>query len=474
MESDYIKILKRFDPKLASAVVRTGGRVSNTGIPMPPAVSEALTGAVFPALSCFVEWVLERAKAEGRQRIYFLARDGYLMYRMAERICAGRGISIECRYLYGSRYAWRIPQYHLDWEGCVNKICLGGLRVCFLVIMQRAGLTKEEALEIAAEYWPGLSGEALEAAVLEEIPYIRLGSWKEKLREDRRLRAAVEEKSKKALENAAGYLQQEGLTDPVPYALADSGWVGSIQQTLEMLLQCMDRADGAEQTDRRLSGYYYGLYSLPAGADRAAYQTWYFAPGRGLKNKVYFNNCLFECIFSSPEGSCTGYEKAADGRFRPVTEPGGSPNRQQMEDEERLLSVFLEEYLREYPDPEGTRSRGEEAGRRLSFALWRRLMTNPSPEEAKYFGTLLFTDDVIAGAVRETAPVFTKEEQKSRGLIRRLIGLCGGAKQMGMGVSAWPEGSLARSGVKGNRGRREEILHKYLLYGTKQLIGRRR
>ncbi len=101
-------------------------------------------------------------------------------------------------------------------------------------------------------------------------------------------------------------------------------------------------------------------------------------------------------------------------------------------------------------------------------------MTNPSPEEAKYFGTLLFTDDVIAGAVRETAPVFTKEEQKSRGLIRRLIGLCGGAKQMGMGVSAWPEGSLARSGVKGNRGRREEILHKYLLYGTKQLIGRRR
>ena len=467
MESDYMRILERCDRRLALAAGRTRKKVFDEE-QAEPAAQDALICGIFPALSCFVEWILERAGAEGKQRVYFLARDGYLMYRMAKQLCARRGLPVECRYLYGSRYAWRVPQYHRDWEGCVDKLCLGGLRVNFLVMMQRAGLITEEALDIAAGYWPELSGEALWAAVREEIPYIRLGGWKDRLREDRGLRAAVEEKSRKAFTAAAGYLKQEGLTDPVPYGLADSGWVGSIQQTLEALLKC------AGDADRRLSGYYYGLYSLPAGADPSAYQTWYFSPRRGLREKVYFNNCLFECVFSSPEGSCIGYETAPDGSYRPVTEPGGSPNRERMEWEERLLTLFVNEYLREYPDSESVRARGQDAGKRISFEIWKRLMTRPSPEEAEYFGTLLFTDDVIAGAVRETAPVFTEQEKKARRLMKRLAGLCRGAKGSSMGVSAWPEGSLARSGEKGSRGYREEILHKYLLYGVKQIMGGRR
>ena len=106
---------------------------------------EALVYAVMPGLSYYVEWVLKQAQADGVRRLYFLARDGYLMYRMASELCMSRNIPVECRYLYGSRYAWRIPWYHLDWDGCLEKLCLDGLDVSFLSITERAGMDRKEA-----------------------------------------------------------------------------------------------------------------------------------------------------------------------------------------------------------------------------------------------------------------------------------------------------------------------------------------
>ena len=53
-----------------------------------------------------------------------------------------------------------------------------------------------------------------------------------------------------------GYLEQEGLLDKEKSALVDSGWVGSMQKTLNMVLNKL----GREET---LTGYYWGLYELP-------------------------------------------------------------------------------------------------------------------------------------------------------------------------------------------------------------------
>ena len=36
-----------------------------------------------PALNDFVLWILRKAQRNGIRRLYFLARDGYLMYRCA-------------------------------------------------------------------------------------------------------------------------------------------------------------------------------------------------------------------------------------------------------------------------------------------------------------------------------------------------------------------------------------------------------
>lgn len=103
-----------------------------------------------PTLYEFVLWVLQEALPSGKKRLYFLARDGYQMYLAARQLCKQYDLDIECRYLKVSRYAVRVPEYHLLGERCLERICVGGIDVTFEKIMQRAALTDKEAEEIAA------------------------------------------------------------------------------------------------------------------------------------------------------------------------------------------------------------------------------------------------------------------------------------------------------------------------------------
>ena len=54
---------------------------------------------VGPMLLNYVWWILHQAHQKGLQRLYFLARDGYLLREIALQFCAQFGLKIECRYL---------------------------------------------------------------------------------------------------------------------------------------------------------------------------------------------------------------------------------------------------------------------------------------------------------------------------------------------------------------------------------------
>ncbi|MFA6544038.1 MAG: hypothetical protein WCS99_06410 [Limisphaerales bacterium] len=61
---------------------------------------------VGPMLFGFVHWCMEQAVQRGLRRLYFVARDGQLLHRIAERLAPAWGFDIECCYLHGSRQAW--------------------------------------------------------------------------------------------------------------------------------------------------------------------------------------------------------------------------------------------------------------------------------------------------------------------------------------------------------------------------------
>lgn len=464
---------------------------------------EAVTDCVLaPALHSFVLWVLREAIASGKQRLYFLARDGYLMYRAASYYRGRFGLPIECRYLYCSRYSVRIPMFHLNMDEAMNYICRGGIDVTMHKILSRAGLTAAEEKRILS-----LSGFAGREGDI--IPYAKLSQIRRRLEQCEPFCDLVRRHSEEAMPALAGFLRQEGLLEDVPAALVDSGWVGSMQKVLGEVLSYL-RAAGmsvcresqevrAADTDGapRLEGYYWGLYELPEGVRAADYHCFYFSPSDGLREKVYFSNCLFEGVFSAPHGMTIGYEEA-DGRYRPVCEEVSSGRREFMEAETARILNYIraqadwmcaemrpdvpgdgkredtgrdaacDTAMRDYPermDPEKTHQ--------TIYRLLKLFMSEPSRQEAEVFGSLQFSDDVLEESGQEIAAPLSQRELRDNYPVHKALRLLGIRKDR-VRESAWYEGSAVRGGRHVRRHLRRYTWYKYLLYLRKNRMWSKR
>ncbi len=431
---EYLNILKK-EPALYKVAKN---QVSGESIDF----TKAIYNTVFaPVLVCFVEWVLQEASKKGIKRLYFLARDGYQMYLVAEQLCKYRKYKIECRYLYGSRYAWRMPQFALVGESCLDMICLGGIGVTFEKVMKRGGLTDEEALIVAKE----LDFEKKYKTILSYQEVIQL---KQPLAESNYFLSFVYEHSKKAYKNTIAYLEQEGLVENVSYALVDSGWVGSLQKTLQQLL-CY------EGYKKEIEGFYFGLYELPKEVKKESYHTYYFSPTTNIKRKVYFSNCLYEAVYSAPHGMTIAYEKVEE-TYQPVFYKEHNLNQARMEQMELWLKEFLVEYQKQ------NRSLSNQL-ERIVFSLLKKLMGNPLNEEVKIYGTLLFSDDVTEEQTKQVADILTEQEIKNQHIWNKLCIMLG-IKQVVLKESAWIEGSIVDCGKHVKKNLHHAVMYKYLIY----------
>ena len=408
-----------------------------------------------PALNDFVLWILRKAQRNGIRRLYFLARDGYLMYRCA-RIYAGRfHLPIECRYLCCSRYSLRLPMYHRDMEGALDYICRGGTEVTLDRILDRSGIGEEEK-RITLELL-GMTGQRKKL-----IPYSHLKRIRQKLEDCPFFLKAVETNSRKRLPSLLGYLEQEGLTEEVPMALVDSGWTGSMQKEI-----C--RALGILGKKRRLTGYYWGLYELPKGVKREDYHCYYFSPEAGLRKKVYFSNSLFESIFSAPHGMTTGYEKV-QGQWRPVYARADEERKRFLEELEKILLEYVRNQgasMKHIEDPHLIRSRQE-----TEKAL-RRFMGKPDFQEAQIFGNLPFSDDIFDADDQRAARRMTEEELKGNHVWNK-VGKMSGISSGYVKESPWYEGSAVLYGKRPGYHIFMYHLYKYLLYLKKESMNLRK
>lgn len=420
-----------------------------------------------PALNAYVLWVLQQALVSGKKRLYFLARDGYLMYQTAQVYCRKLRLPIECRYLYCSRYSVRIPMFHLNMAEAMDYICRGGIDVTLQKIFERAGLGKTEQKEVL-RYFPA-SGNADEI-----IPYARLSEIRDILETCEPFREAVIRHSREAMPGLTGYFYQEGLLDDVPCALVDSGWVGSMQKVISQVLTYMrNQKPPASGTacDCRLEGYYWGLYELPDGVKASDYHCYYFSPGENLREKVYFSNCLFEGIFSAPHGMTLGYMQEG-GCYRPILDEVSPEKQKFMEAVEKRILQYAEEKA-ETMLPENLRHMDPGQNQRTVYQLLKLFMGEPTRQEAELFGSLQFSDDVLEHGGQQMAAPLSAQELRDNHVghkILRMLGIQKGAVR----ESAWYEGSAVRSGRGAGRHLRSYAGYKYLLYLRKKRIWSKR
>lgn len=57
----------------------------------------------------YIWWVLQESICKGIKRLYFIARDGYVLKKIADIIINKLNYPIETNYIYGSRLSWRLP-----------------------------------------------------------------------------------------------------------------------------------------------------------------------------------------------------------------------------------------------------------------------------------------------------------------------------------------------------------------------------
>ncbi|HIW73100.1 MAG TPA: hypothetical protein H9684_02140 [Firmicutes bacterium] len=405
-----------------------------------------------PALGGFVRWLVHAALKSGKQRLYFLARDGYFFYYAARIYCKIQGLPLDCRYLYGSRYALRVPLFHRDREAALDFICRDGLHVTPARLLGRAGLDDEDCRQV-------LTRLGLPYAAEERIPPPVLPTFRRALRDCGAFWEAADRRSRQALPGLAGYLRQEGLLEDVPCALVDSGWTGSMQKSLGDALSLLGRSERPE-------GYYWGLYELPAGVRRADYHCYYFPPEGRLREKALFNNCLFEAVFTAPHGMTVGYREAG-GACLPVLGPAEEAA---CAFAERLEPLLLG-YIRQLAEAPGTRSFAadrETIGRLLGL-----FMASPTRREAEAFGRLPFSDDVLADAAGSgvLAAPLTERELTAGHLFPRLLAAAG--LREGGPESAWYEGSAVRAGRRAARHLRQYRLYQYARHLRAQRTARR-
>lgn len=100
-----------------------------------------------PILFPYIYWLLDQAQKRGIERLYFIARDGYVMKLIADLIIKENNLPIKTKYIYGLRKAWRISALNLDDDELYRQF------IQFTMyepkkIPQAFGLTKEEFLSI--------------------------------------------------------------------------------------------------------------------------------------------------------------------------------------------------------------------------------------------------------------------------------------------------------------------------------------
>ena len=400
----YTKILQKYSMLADFAAKETFAKFPS----YPKALVEASAFVSAPVLFSFVTWIIRRALNDNIKRLYFLARDGFILYHIAKEICASWNIEIELKYIFVSRMALRYPQYHRMGKKCVDYVCMGSAGITRKGILDRLLLNENEKEKMKELL--GFREDTLSAPLTRQ----ELHEIKEKLLSCDEGLSMIFTKSEALYETAAAYFRQEGLFDSVSYALVDSGWTGSMQIFINEMLVAHGHPP--------VYGFYFGLLSYISKDTKEKYYPYCFSPDDSVFIS-FFNNNIIECMCSAPTGTTMYYEKNdAVGIVRPVFSMDENINNKKwfVNEQIALIRLFAGNYTRL------CKEKGilfDEAGIGIPTVkkLLYELTCNPSKAEATIYGTYLFSDDLMETDLKQMAPAMSKAEAVQNDLLCRII-----------------------------------------------------
>lgn len=349
------------------------------------------SSVVAPVITFYATWILSEASRRGLKRLYFVARDGFLVKQIVDALIVAFNLSIETRYLYGSRQSWHLPAISKFSSNAISWLFERTRTINLRIVLGRLQITPEEIHDILCECgWPKTAWEnLLDESSLEEL--------KASLFKSVGFCQYVEERVVEKRELALQYFAQEGLFDHCAWAIVDLGWHGRLQQSLQTLLETR----GQIQT----IGLYFGLYSDSAALTKlstVSYLGWDLRHPPILKDipSLVF---LMESFCTARHGSTVGYSKQEGGRIVPRLREGEFAIMESW----GISTVHetVEKFAENLKRCDLTISALNWDSRSAVVRCMRSFSISPHPSEARAWGSFPYEDEQ-AGMVRErlTAP----------------------------------------------------------------------
>lgn len=424
----YLDILKRYDKRLWDAAIQQEKIRQSYDC-----VERVMAQVGGVSIYLYILWVIKEAEKRNIKKLYFLARDGQIFFEVAKILCRENDIDIDCQYLYCSRLAWRVPRYFLMQEKCLDYICQRSMNLSIDKMFERTLLEESQVKKFCEEL--KISQEDRKRI----LDYDEVYRIKEKFRGSKTFLRSVYEKSRIEYKNTINYLEQEGLTEKKRFAIVDTGWVGSMQESLSELLSCHEKKQIV------VEGFYFGMFRIPKDNSQK-YYAYLFSNNKGLWRKVRFNNNLLECMCGATDGMTLGYENRG-GIWQPrfANQRNLNSDRWNVKANHILVVQYAEYMCRkgkliDIPYKESQKITGK---------LMEAFMMRPTRDEAESYGRYLFSDDITEKGVLELAPCLNKIDLLGEDflpkVLKRLFVKDTVRRQT---KSYWIEGSIKRSGTK--------------------------
>lgn len=324
----------------------------------------------------YVKWVIDECQKSNINKIYFLARDGYVLKLVAEEICKSNNLKIECKYLYCSRYSLRMPTYFFLDDEKYDLIFYWSNFMTYKTLLDRVGMDDKEQQYLYSRLGINDPNKQLSN---QELIYIR-----DNLKCNTYFNEKLNEHSKNAYKNIIKYFRQEGLFENEKVIIVDSGWSGSMQRSLRQLLE-------REEYIGTIIGFYFGMYEKPKSLSDGEYKTFYFDKSHNMKHKIMFSNILFECMLSAPHGMTVGYECDSNNFVKPKLKKYVSKDMKTIVDSQ---IIGIKHYLDNNREHLKLSNYKKNKSIKKVYHIIKSCMVYPNEKHVAYTNRLLFCDDM--------------------------------------------------------------------------------
>jgi predicted HAD superfamily hydrolase/exopolysaccharide biosynthesis predicted pyruvyltransferase EpsI len=366
-----------------SSVFRRYHQIASRGIPNSPRNESQFwdtlgksTGALL--VGSFLVWLLERARVNDIDTLYFCSRDGYVLFKAWDALGLTGASGIDVKYLPVSRKVLLLSSGYLDsTEQMLDKQLVQFLSIrssgsTIQSMLNRAGLEKCEGLVNTLE----TRFKSLDEPFLDDQIQVFQACLRENSVEIYRALATLHQSTR-------AFLRQEGLFTSNRNAIVDLGWHGNLQKSLKRIV----REDSKENF---LAGFYYGLWPAASGNRYASgfMESCFGTDFLGHDEQLALSQsvAILEELHTAPHGSVANYTFHKSGEWRPVFGWDSQQENQYFQFAKPFQDAVIEELIDKFVNSSDKQL--EVYTRDAALRAIGAVLLTPTKEESEYLGKL--------------------------------------------------------------------------------------